>query len=494
MKKQAVNPYLPSYEYVPDGEPRLFGDRLYIFGSHDRFNGTAFCMNDYVCWSAPAEDLGDWRYEGVIYRKTQDPNNPEGTRSMYAPDVIRGPDGRYYLYYGLANDTKVGVAVCDSPAGRYEYLDSVHDRSGNVLGKREQDFMPFDPAVLAEDGHVYLYVGQGPKTEEEAEGDRSRRFRDTVYVAELERDMVTIKTEPVRLGIPNVAEAAGTGFDDHEFFEASSIRKFEGRYYFIYSSVQSHELCWAVSEKPDGGFVYGGVLTSNGDAGTAGIPNPHRPGVKLGKNVRNYIGNNHGSLIQVLGQYYVFGHRQTNRSMYCRQGYAEKIRFENGRFRYAELTSCGLNEGPLRGEGTYDAGIACHLMSAEGCLVYGSMTQQAALHPAFTQEGEDREDCPDQYISNMRDGSKALYRYFTFRDHRPCMLSVKIRGAAEGILAVTAGEDPTEIYARIPVSVSDMQTWTDQEAAFTCPEHADTLCFCYTGHGSLDFRSFTFLP
>lgn len=248
MKKQAVNPYLPSYEYVPDGEPRLFGDRLYIFGSHDRFNGTAFCMNDYVCWSAPAEDLGDWRYEGVIYRKTQDPNNPEETRSMYAPDVIRGPDGRYYLYYGLDNDTKVGVAVCDSPAGRYEYLDSVHDRSGNVLGKREQDFMPFDPAVLAEDGHVYLYVGQGPKTEEEAEGDRRRRFRDTVYVAELERDMVTIKTEPVRLGIPNVAEAAGTGFDDHGFFEASSIRKFEGRYYFIYSSVQSHELCWAVSE------------------------------------------------------------------------------------------------------------------------------------------------------------------------------------------------------------------------------------------------------
>ena len=48
MKKQAFNPYLPSYEYVPDGEPHVFGDRLYIYGSHDKFNGKRFCENDYV--------------------------------------------------------------------------------------------------------------------------------------------------------------------------------------------------------------------------------------------------------------------------------------------------------------------------------------------------------------------------------------------------------------------------------------------------------------
>ena len=48
MANQVFNPYLPSYEYVPDGEPRVFGNRLYVFGSHDRFNGKAFCMNDYV--------------------------------------------------------------------------------------------------------------------------------------------------------------------------------------------------------------------------------------------------------------------------------------------------------------------------------------------------------------------------------------------------------------------------------------------------------------
>ena len=56
---QAFNPYLPSWEYIPDGEPYVFGDRVYVYGSHDRFNGFLFCLNDYVCWSAPVNDLGN---------------------------------------------------------------------------------------------------------------------------------------------------------------------------------------------------------------------------------------------------------------------------------------------------------------------------------------------------------------------------------------------------------------------------------------------------
>ena len=48
MKKQVYNPYLPSWEYIPDGEPYVFGDRVYVFGSHDRYNGHVFCLNDYV--------------------------------------------------------------------------------------------------------------------------------------------------------------------------------------------------------------------------------------------------------------------------------------------------------------------------------------------------------------------------------------------------------------------------------------------------------------
>ena len=57
---QAYNPYLPSWEYTPDGEPHVFGDRVYVYGSHDQFNGWVFCMGDYMCWSAPVT-LSSWK-------------------------------------------------------------------------------------------------------------------------------------------------------------------------------------------------------------------------------------------------------------------------------------------------------------------------------------------------------------------------------------------------------------------------------------------------
>lgn len=104
MKNHGMNPYLPSWEYVPDGEPHVFGKRVYIYGSHDRFAGYAFCQNDYVCWSAPVDDLTDWQYEGIIYTRAEAAHNEDGRQCLYAPDVTCGPDGRYYLYYAL-NET-----------------------------------------------------------------------------------------------------------------------------------------------------------------------------------------------------------------------------------------------------------------------------------------------------------------------------------------------------------------------------------------------------
>lgn len=137
--KQAVNPYLPSYEYIPDGEPYVFADRVYIYGSHDKYNGDVYCELDYVCWSAPVDDLSAWRYEGVIYKKSQDPANSDLLGNLYAPDVTVGPDGRYYLYYALSSLSRISVAVCDEPAGRYEFLGYVHYEDGTFLGDKEGD-------------------------------------------------------------------------------------------------------------------------------------------------------------------------------------------------------------------------------------------------------------------------------------------------------------------------------------------------------------------
>ena len=193
-KTPAYNPYLPSWEYVPDGEPYVFGDRIYVYGSHDFYNGYVFCMGDYVCWSAPLNDLGNWRYEGVIYPRNADPINKEGKMCLYAPDVTVGPDGRYYLYYVLDKISIVSVAVCDTPAGKYEFYGYVHYPDGTRLGDRAGDEPQFDPGVITEGGTTYLYTGFCGR------GDKSRTGSKVVA---LEADMLTVKSDPV-LVVPGI--------------------------------------------------------------------------------------------------------------------------------------------------------------------------------------------------------------------------------------------------------------------------------------------------
>lgn len=194
MNRQAVNPYLPSWEYIPDGEPHVFNGRVYVYGSHDRFNAPIFCVNDYVCWSAPVEDLSEWRYEGVIYRKKQDPKNPLGYHLLFAPDVCQGPDGRYYLYYAFDFLGIMSVAVCDTPAGEYKFLGHIHYADGTLWGRRRGDQLPFDPGVLADDdGRVWLYSGFYNAVPAILTGGHKLRC-DGGTVLELEKDMVTIKS------------------------------------------------------------------------------------------------------------------------------------------------------------------------------------------------------------------------------------------------------------------------------------------------------------
>ncbi len=160
MKKQVFNPFLPEYEYIPDGEPYVFNDRVYIYGSHDRFGAPIFCVNDYVCWSAPIDNLGDWKYEGVIYQKKQDPKNRLGLHLLFAPDVVKGIDGRYYLYYAFDFWGIMGIAVSDEPAGEFEFYAHVQYKDGTIWGRRKGDSFPFDPAVFVDDDkRIFLYSG-----------------------------------------------------------------------------------------------------------------------------------------------------------------------------------------------------------------------------------------------------------------------------------------------------------------------------------------------
>ncbi|MBO6158541.1 MAG: family 43 glycosylhydrolase [Firmicutes bacterium] len=495
-----TSPYLPGWEYIPDGEPHIFGDRLYIFGSHDRFNGPAFCANDYVGWSAPLSDLSEWRYEGVTFKAVQDPGNADGKFQLWAPDVSQGPDGRYYLYYCLSNQPWIGVAVSDSPAGKYDFYGYVQDKEGGIVGQRENDMWPFDPAVLFDDdGRIHLYAGQGPLNAKMAK-QRAKTHKYT-YHMELERDMKTLKTEPQPL-IPNVTNSAGTGFETHEFFEASSIRKFEGRYYFIYSSVRMHELCWAVSDRPEGGFAYGGTLISNGDIGLDGEDVNIGVNGKANLQIKNYIGNNHGSVVKIGDAYYVFYHRQTNRHMFSRQGCVAKVPFENGRFSQAEMTSCGLSDA-LPGRGLFEARIACELYSKKGALFSAHPLIQNKNHPAFTQDtgdvsGEDAQEgrIAYQYIQNMTDGAVAVYKYFALSDAKS--LTVTVRGKAQGLITVYANE---KLSAVLPIGKDE--AWHKVTGTFDAPQIPEqpenpeqaqaarmSLRFTYEGKGAVDMLSF----
>ncbi|MDO5434892.1 MAG: family 43 glycosylhydrolase [Clostridia bacterium] len=465
MKNQAFNPYLPSWEYIPDGEPYVFGDRVYVYGSHDLFNGYVFCMGDYMGWSAPVNDLSAWRCEGVTYPRCGDPVNADGRMCLYAPDVARGPDGRYYMYYVYDKVGFVSVAVCDTPAGHYRFYGYVHDKQGRRLGDRPGDEPQFDPGVIFENGKCFMYTGFC------GHGDRSRHGS---MVTVLESDMVTIAEEP-KFVVPGAMYAEGTGFEGHAFFEASSIRRRGDTYYFVYSSQVMHELCYATASDPRGPFTYGGVIVSNCDIGIDSYKPADKPTA--------FAGNNHGSIIEINGQWYVFYHRQTNASWFSRQGCAEPIFFdEAGRIRQAEMTSCGLNGGPLKGEGEYPAYICCNLFDEKEGFMSGDPTRARV-----TQDGRDDDKDP-AYIARMMSGTTAGFKYFDCSGVTG--ISVIYRGYCHGRFIIRNSPDG-EPLCEIPAESSNV--WEKRTAKCTFPDGVQALYITWEGgHDGPHLKSFIF--
>ena len=430
---QVYNPFLPINEYIPDGEPHVFGDRVYLYGSHDAEGGYTFCMRDYVTYSASVSNLKEWRYEGVIYRADQDPQYPN-LKYMYAPDVVCGNDGRYYLYYAMGGDYGYGgyvgpisVAVADAPTGPFEFLGFVRNADGAPMEK----YVCFDPAVLNDEGVIRLYYGTQYGTDESPEVQREpafeknlmemfgksaeeiRSYPDNVMgpiCAVLCDDMLTIKEEPKHL-IPY--HVKGTPFEAHPFFEASSMRKVGEKYYFIYSSWLNHELCYATSDKPDGDFIFGGTIVSNGDVGYNGRKAEER---------LNMTGTTHGSIIELNGLWYVFYHRLTHKSDYSRQACAERIEIlPDGSIPQVSMTSCGLNGGALAAEGRYPAVIACNLTN--GHMPTGSNSIYKDAFPNVNHLKDER------FIAEIEHGTLIGYKYFDLPEK--FVLGVTVRTEAK---------------------------------------------------------------
>ena len=418
----AQNPYLPLWEFIPDGEPYVFEDpdqpgqyRVYIYGSHDNLV-TMYCGLDQVVWSAPVDDLRHWRYDGVIFESKKDArgNNlhPDGKGDvLFAPDVneVIAKDGTktYYLYpNNQAGGRQTMVAKSSRPDGPFEVCNWSPDNPKQTVG-----ILGFDPAVFTDtDGRTYAYWGF-----EQSNG------------AEL--DPTTMAT--VKPGTKIVENMIPSSKQDHtyRFFEASSMRKIEDKYVFVYSRVTNdgedglhscnYTLAYCYGNHPLGPWTYGGTIID-------GRGKEHRPNGTTVATATPF-GNTHGSICKIGDQWYVFYHRQAGTNEYGRQAMVAPIRVEvvpgeDGyvRISEAEFTSEGFLLDGLDPYETYSAGIACYYMGPEPATQdYPNVNYPGSHTQIVRGQYQGTTDLYDLSVNrcpmvNNTAGSVVGYKYYNF--------------------------------------------------------------------------------
>ena len=347
------NPFLPLWEYIPDGEPRVFGDRVYIYGSHDRPGSTEFCDYKLKVWSAPVDDLNNWTCHGHIFHTKDDRDHKSDTdwtdnNLLFAPDVVE-KDGKYYLYAYIMG-TKGCVAVSDKPEGPFTLI-SRYKYNENEGSDSFKGGWFIDPGTLVDDdGRVYVFCGFQGSFGAEINPDNMYEVIDGSF-----RDNV----------IPKETESG--------FFEACSPRKIGDTYYMVYSPAKGSRLAYATSKTPMGPYEFRGNIVDN---------EIDYPG-----------GNDHGSICCINGQWYIFYHKMTNGTIMSRRACVEKIEIlPDGTIPQVEMTSLGFEDSLLPYRIT-PAEIACVLKG--GCLI--------TELDIFTRT-----------VTNITEGCIIGYKYFDF--------------------------------------------------------------------------------
>jgi len=258
--------YLVPNDYMADPSAHVFNKKLYIYPSHDvetevaeNDNGDHFNMKDYHVFSM--DDIeGKVTDHGVILDIK---NIPWAGRQLWDSDVAC-KNGKYYLYFSLKdkNDIfRLGVAISDKPEGPFKPLENPIKGSYSI-----------DPAVLDDgNGKYYIYFGglwggqlqryRGNKALESAilpQGDEPALCSK---VARLSDDMLDFAEEPRDVVILDEnGKPLTAGDTKRRFFEASWMHKYNGKYYFSYSTGDTHLLCYAIGDNPYGPFTYQGVI------------------------------------------------------------------------------------------------------------------------------------------------------------------------------------------------------------------------------------------
>ena len=407
----AQNPYLPLWEHLPDGEPRVFEDpdnpgklRAYIIGSHD-VKFTEYCGNDIRIWSAPVEDLTDWRDEGPVFSHYV--NGKWDT--MFAPDLVEVKDkttGKktYWLYPHSRGWRRVPM-VCkgDRPDGPFTPVNLNADGTACVDGS----IIDFDPSVFVENitnkkdpdyargFRAYVFYGFRHSTAFELDQDNMYAVRPGTEIRDYfipASERYGVIRDPEGTQYPALYKGQNPG--EFNFFEASSIRQVGNKYVMVFSGYSGPDyglgstnsaLRYAYGDSPLGPWRSGGVLVDS-----RGVV-PNEDGTHLvGMNAAH---NTHGSLQEINGQWYVFYHRPPRGFGFARQAMVAPVKIEwdkkpvakGGKVRIvgydpytknnewtaeasdgmkytgAEVTSEGFNIFGLPPYAYYSAGIACYM-------------------------------------------------------------------------------------------------------------------------------------
>ena len=327
LSVSAQNPYLPLWEHLPDGEPRVFEDpdhpgkyRAYIIGSHD-ITYSGYCGNDIRMWSAPVEDLSQWKDEGPIFSWYVDGQ----WDTMFAPDLVETTDRKtgkktYWLYPHSRGWRRVPM-VCkgDRPNGPFTPVNLTKDGRQCLPGS----LIDFDPSVFIEnitdkkdpdyDKGFRAYVFYGFQHSTACELDQNTMYsmrpgtqlHDYFIPASARYGVVR---DPEGTTYPALYKGQNPG--DFNFFEASSIRQVGNKYVMVFSGYSGPDyglgstnsaLRYAFGDSPLGPWRSGGVLVDS-----RGVVE-NEDGSHL--MTTNAAHNTHGSLQQINGQWYVFYHR-----------------------------------------------------------------------------------------------------------------------------------------------------------------------------------------
>ena len=448
------NPYLPLWEHVPDGEPKVFEDpdrpghyRAYIIGSHD-VSANRYCGPDIRIWSAPVENLNEWRDDGPVF--TYQAANGRWD-VMYAPDLVeviekdeKGKDKKVYYLYPHSRGPRREAMVCkgDRPDGPFTPLNL--DENGAAI---QGSCIGFDPSVFIE------------KVTDSSDPDYAKGFRAYAFWgfqhstgAQLDQNtMYSVRpgTSPVdpllpasssygrvrgaqdAASYPALAEGQNPG--EFNFFEASSIRQVGNKYVMIFSGYSGPDyglgstnsaLRYCYGDSPLGPWKSGGVAVDSRG------PILSEDGSKL--ITSNFAHNTHGSIEKIGDQWYIFYHRPPRGNGNARQAMVAPVKItwdekpvsEGGKvvitgydpyaddetwtakasngdhYTGAEVTSEGFNIFGLPPYKYYSAGYACVFINKDG-----QQTNRNSLQDTWDVWNNEQ-------ICNVEAGDIIGYKYF----------------------------------------------------------------------------------